>query len=78
MFSPSQVICLEGFLVAMKNITLTSDRNNTSATVSESSNSVMRAKALMWAAGLIASKLVSVLLVSWNWSLTCRLARVRI
>jgi hypothetical protein len=75
-FAPSQVICLQGFLVAMKNITLTSDHNNTSATVTESSSSVMRANALMWAVGLIATELVSVLLVSWNWSITCRLACV--
>lgn len=80
-FAPSQVICLEGFLVAMKNITLTSDHNNTSATGTESnssSSSAMRAKALMWAVGLIVTELVSVLLVSWNWSITCRLASVRI
>jgi hypothetical protein len=74
-FSPTQVICLEGFLVAMKNITLTSDRNSTNATVTESSSSI-RAKALMWIVSLVATELVSVLLVSWNWSITCRLACV--
>jgi hypothetical protein len=74
-FAPSQVICLEGFLVAMKNITLTSDRNSTSAAITEGS---IRVKALMWIVGLIATELVSVLLVSWNWSITCRLACVHI
>lgn len=68
------VICLEGLLVALKNITLTSDGNNTSAEVTEGSRSIMRANALMWAVGLIATELVSVLLVSWNWSITCRTA----
>ncbi|XP_033610700.1 multidrug resistance-associated protein 5 isoform X5 [Cryptotermes secundus] len=68
------VICLEGFLIAMKNITLTSDRNSTSATVAESGSNVMRTEALMWAIGIIATELLSVLLVSWNWSITCRTA----
>jgi hypothetical protein len=66
-FVSSQAICLKGFLHAMSN-----DTNGSSSSSSSSS----RQQALMWAACLIATELVSGFLVSWNWSILCRLACV--
>jgi hypothetical protein len=74
-FAPSQVICLKGFLVAMRKIALTTDRNNTNGTATEGS-SVMKAQAVTWAGSLIVTELISVLLVAWSWSIICRLGCV--
>lgn len=71
--SPSQVICLQGFLFVLKGSRNISEHNSTNKTVSEDNNSVMKIQAFIWAMGLIATELVSVLLVAWSWSIICRL-----
>lgn len=68
-FTLSQVILLKGFLVALNNSAYTTD-----GTLTDASFTKEKAKALIWAMGLLVTELISVLLIAWSMSILYRLA----